>query len=290
MKKFSVLSIAALTLFANTAQAAFLAPGTNGRIELLSGCFAFGDCSTGLPINIVDNGITSGGLGGIAGDGVAGFIDFTMTDGNNFAITNYSQDTYQGTPVGNKSIGVTSTASMSGFFSDTGDVTIDPTGRISHWQFFDVFGIQNWNVDDSIATQGFPQTGLYDQFTSGTDFALDPFTGEQIFTLTGEALTSVGPGEWTGTIVMAGNTGKDWGVFDGTPYSEVFSIRVVTTVPVPAAIWLIRLRPYWIDWNGETQESGLTEKNSINRNGGFGRRFSLCCMSEFGRTQTLVTR
>lgn len=99
-----------------------------------------------------------------------------MTDGNNFTITNYSQDTYQGTPVGNKSIGVTSTESMSGFFSDTGDVTIDPTGRISHWQFFDVYGIQNWNVDDSILF-GLPVTGLYDQFTSGTDFALDPITG-----------------------------------------------------------------------------------------------------------------
>ena len=57
---------------------------------------------------------------GIAGDGVAGFMDFTMTDGNNFVITNYSQDTYQGTPVGNKSIGVTSNATMSGFISDTG--------------------------------------------------------------------------------------------------------------------------------------------------------------------------
>ena len=239
MKKSTLIvaTVLALSTSANVAQAAFLAPGTNGRIELLSGCFAFGDCSTGLAINIVDNGITSGGLGGVAGDGVAGFMDFTMTDGNNFVITNYSQDTYQGTPVGNKSIGVISTEFMSGFFSDTGDVTIDPTGRISHWQFFPHLGIQNWNVDDS-ALFGLPVTGLYDQFTSGTDFALDPVTGEHIFTQTGEALTSVGPGEWTGTIVMVGNTGKDWEVFDGTPYSEVFSIRVVTTVPVPAAVWL----------------------------------------------------
>lgn len=37
---------------------------------------------------------------------------------------------------------------------------------------------------------------------------------------------------------MAGNTGKDWLNFDGSPYSEVFSIRIVTTVPVPAALWL----------------------------------------------------
>lgn len=239
MKNPTLLVATTLALFAssNVAQSAFLTAGTNGRIELLSGCFAFGDCSTGYSTNIVDNGITSGGLGGVAGDGIAGFIDFTMTDGNNFTISNYSQDTYQGTPVGNKSIGVTSTDTMSGSFSDTGDVTIDPTGRISHWQFFDYLGIQNWNVDDS-TLYDLPVTGLYNQFTSGTASALDPTTGLELFSLTGSALIPVQPGEWTGTIVMAGNTGKDWEVFDSTAFSEVYSIRVVTTVPIPAAVWL----------------------------------------------------
>lgn len=60
-KSIITATFACLIVVSFNANAAFLAPGTSGRIELLSGCFAFGDCSTGLPINIVDNGITSGG-------------------------------------------------------------------------------------------------------------------------------------------------------------------------------------------------------------------------------------
>ena len=171
MKIFSVLPIAVITLFANIAQAAFLAPGTNGRIEFTAGCFLFGQCTIGGFGDIPDNGLTSGGIGsGIAGDGLVGIIDFTMADGNNFTITSFSQDSYLGTPVGTKSIDADSIASMSGFISDSGDITLDVTGRISHWSFLDVLGIQAWNLDDSvaIANQGDPQTGAYDIFTSGT--------------------------------------------------------------------------------------------------------------------------
>lgn len=230
-----------LTSISTIAQSAFLAPGTNGRIEFTAGCFAFGQCTIGGFGDIPDNGATSGGIGsGIAGDGLVGIVDFTMTDGNSFIVTSFSQDSYLGTPVGTKSIDADSTASMSGFISDSGDITLDVTGRISHWSFFDVLGIQPWNIDDSvtIANQGDPQTGAYDLFTSGTTFAWDPISpGTQVVVQTGEALTSVKPGEWIGTIVMSGNIGKDWGVFDGTQYTEAFNIRVAA-VPVPAALWL----------------------------------------------------
>ena len=242
MKIFSISIIAALTFTANIAQASFLASGTNGRIEFTAGCFAFGQCTIGSSgQTITDNGVTSGGIGsGIAGDGLVGVIEFTMTDGNNFSITSFSQDSYLTTPVGVKSIDADSIASMSGFISDSGDITLDITGRISHWSFFDILGIQAWNLDDSvaIANQGDPQTGGYDIFTSGTIFAWDPSSpGPQTVVQTGEALTSVTSGEWIGTIVMSGNVGKDWGVFDGTPYTEAFNIRV-TAVPVPPALWL----------------------------------------------------
>lgn len=258
MKKFSVLSIAVLTLFANIAQAAFLAPGTNGRIEFTAGCFAFGDCTIGGVGNIPDNGETSGGIGsGIAGDGLVGIIDFTMTDANNFTITSFSQDSYLYTPVGTKAIDVDSIATMSGFISDSGDITLDLTGRISHWSFFDSLGIQAWNLDDSIliADQGDPQLGGYDLFTSGTTSAWTPGSSNTPTVIqTGEALTSVAPGEWTGTIVMSGNTGKDWGVFDGSAYAEAFNIRV-TAVPVPAAAWLFG--------SGLAGLAGMARRNKI---------------------------
>lgn len=242
MKKYTLIAATlALAATSNIAQAAFLAPGTSGRIDFEAGCFSFGECAIGFLGDIPDNGLTSGGIGGgIAGDGLVGVIEFTMIDGNNFSITSYSQDSYLFTPVGTKSIDVDSLASMSGHISDSGDITLDVTGRISHWSFFDSLGIQPWNIDDSeiIAAQSIPQSGLYDQFTSGTAFNWDPSVPGVLNTeITGQALTSVAPGEWTGTIVMAGNVGKDWLFFDGTPYTEAFNIRL-TAVPVPAAIWL----------------------------------------------------
>ena len=235
--------ILTLTLLASTnaAHSAFLASGTIGKIEFTSGCFAFGNCLEGFG-NISDNNETSGGIGsGIAGDGLVGVIDFIMTDGNNFTLTSYSQDSYLNTPVGTKSLDAISLSSMSGFISDSGDITLDLTGRISHWSFFDYLGINDWNLDDSvaIANLGIPQTGTLDPFTSGTAIAWDPSTGNQSINITGQALTSVALGEWTGAIVMAGNTGKDWGPFDGSSYTEAFDIRVTASVvPVPAAAWL----------------------------------------------------
>lgn len=245
MNKTLLATSVALAMGASTAQAAFFQAGSTGTISFTAGCFTFGACSIGGVGNVTDNALTANGVGsGIAGDGLVGVLNFSTTDGNNLNITSFSQDTYTATAGGNFALAAPGgTGSMTGFVSDSGDVSLDLTGRVGNAAFFGYLGTPAWNIDNSatISGQGDPVTGVQEPLTTGSDSAWTPgVAGTPTLTQTGSALVG-GGGTWTGTLVSSGNIGSAWGAFDSTPYTEVFNMTVngvEAVVPVPAAVWL----------------------------------------------------
>ena len=247
MKKTLLATGVVLALGSAGANAAFLAPGSTGTIDLTGGCFTFGDCAIGGLGNVTDNAITVRGAGtGIAGDGLVGSVAFTVgADGNTLTIDSFQQDTYTGTAGGDFALNV-GAANSSGFISDSGDVSLSME-RFGFPNFFSYLDNSIWNVDNSatIAGQGDATTGALDAWTTGSDTNFTPGTpGTVSGSGSGSALTAAGPGSWTGTVVNFGNVGAAWTAFDGTPYSEKFNITVNGTaappavIPVPAAVWL----------------------------------------------------
>ena len=252
MNKTMLATGVALALGTGAANAAFFQAGSTGTISFTSGCFTFGACSVGGTGNIVDNSLTANGIGSsVGGDGLIGKLTFSTADGNNLTITSYQQDAYTGTAGGNFAL-QGPTGAMGAFVSDTGDVSLDLTGRVGNAQFFAYLGTPCWNIDNSanIAAQGDPTTGTQALLTSGSQSAWTPGTpGTPQLTQTGSALASVGAGTWTGQIISSANIGAAWTAFDSTPYTELFNITVngvadsggttpPPAVPVPAAVWL----------------------------------------------------
>jgi hypothetical protein len=246
--KHSALAVAVVgALGMGTAQAAFLAPSSTGTIQLTAGCFTFGQCAIGGTGNIIDNGATANGVGsGIAGDGFIGVFGIQVgVDGNSFTLTSFSQDTYPGTAGGNFALDDAVLATMNGFISDSGAMTIDLTGRVGNAQYFPGLGTQPWNIDNAADPDIVGESGLQELWTTGSSDADDPaVAGQQsILNQTGSAFVG-GAGTWTGTLVSSGNIGSAWGPFDGTPYTEQFNVTLLgtaptpTVVPVPAAVWL----------------------------------------------------
>ena len=251
MNKTLLASGVALALGSGAANAAFFQAGSTGTISFTAGCFTFGQCAIGGTGDIPDNGLTANGIGsGIAGDGLIGVIGFSTADGNNLTITSYSQDSYTETAGG--TFGLQGpTTSMSAFVSDTGDVSLDLTGRVGNAAFFAYLGTPAWNIDNSanIAAQGDATTGTQALITTGSQSAWTPGTpATPQLTQTGSALSAAGgAGTWTGTIVSSSNIGAAWTAFDSTPYTELYNITVngvadsgttAPPIPVPAAVWL----------------------------------------------------
>lgn len=153
----------------------------------------------------------------------------------NISVNSFSQDSYLNTAGGTFYIRATDVANMSGTIDSLGNMNFDPTGRTAIASAFaSSIGEQEWNRDNTSDGLG---SGLYRQWT--TDTSTNRIQGiGKAFTMTGSALLDSSPGEWTGTLVSAGNTGSAWGLFDNAQYSELYNVKIVSTVPVPAAVWL----------------------------------------------------
>jgi len=251
MNKTLLATSIALTLSATTAQGAFtsLADGAY-QLTITGGCWSFGNCISEGVGALQDNnaaqasvditstrGATPPGTygSGIAGDGLMGVIDFTLSGGN-ISVTTFSQDSYVNTPVGTFYLYAPDVSGMGGNIDTAGNMTFDPTGRMSLWSaLVTSLGANPWNIDNTSDGLG---TGLYNTWTTGTSTNRDK--GANLgFTLTGSPLQDTGAGTWAGTLVTAGNTGSAWGGFSNTQYSNVYNITISeSAVPVPAAVWL----------------------------------------------------
>ena len=227
MKKSIVAASIALALGASTtAQAGFLAGSSTYTVTVeAASCFAFGDCTT-----LTDN--VQGGS----------FTLSTDATGDAFSVGGYAVGVYTGTPGGVFTTG--GPVAGSGTVGSGGEIDLDFAGRTGSAAGFPYLGTPAWNIDNNTKTGG---TGNYEGFTSGSDSNLDQTdtTGGTVsLTLSGTHLTLTSSdgvtGWWTGKIVSIGNVGSAWGPFNGTPYSEVYTISVhgPAPVPVPAAVWL----------------------------------------------------
>lgn len=232
---------------ASPAQAAFLAPGSNGSITVTGGCFTiYGVCSVGGLGNIADVYNPHYLIGsGVTGNGRIGQMNFTVgADGNTIHLTSFEMDTYQGTPGGDINTRMVNTTAAGGFIDNAGNITLDLIGRTSFWQY-DPFarGEQPWNRETynaSVAPACAPGTGAYTPLTTGSSSNKNCKTGATDATVTGSALVGSG-GTWAGRIVSAGNVGgRDF--YDGWAYTEIFNIVVTgkspAAVPIPSAVWL----------------------------------------------------
>lgn len=240
MKK-SMIALAVSGMLGVGAQAATLNPGTTYDMFILAdgtSCFTFGDCTTGLGTFVDnDNNASTPGFGSaIGGDTYAGVINISTTDngagGVNFTINSFNMDSYLATSGGVFNTQMTNTTNAGGSVDASGSISLDLTGRQGLAEFFiGAIGIQPWNIDDAASINA--TTGNFELFTTGSSSNIDKNTQLPLLTLTGTPLDVA----LTATLVSAGNVGASWLLFDGTPYSEVFSVQF-QAVPVPAAVWL----------------------------------------------------
>ena len=212
------------------AQSATLVAGNSYTMNIVGGCFTFGNCTAVPTSNFVDqsgDALTQGIGSSIAGDGLVGKIGISTTSdglgGVNFTVSSFNMDSYLGTAGGVFSTRAVNTAGMGGSIDWQGNMTFNPTGRTGIIEFFaNTLGEQPWNTGST--------------FTSGSQT-------NSVTTLTGSALDMSG----SVNIVSASRVGPAWGSFFGTPYTEVFNMQVVggpivagaAPVPVPAAVWLL---------------------------------------------------
>jgi hypothetical protein len=182
-----------------------------------------------------DNGSTVLGLGGIAGDGVAGIIDISVSGGG-ISVNSFSVDAIFATAGGTFVQGGPA-GGMSGSIAGT-TMTFDPTGRIGAVSGFPALGTPPWNIDDFSV----PGSTTYQTFSTGTATAA---TG----TINGAGLVNIGDvngdlvDDYSAILVSAGQVGSAWGGFFGATYFEAWNVSLLskpgtTPIPVPAAVWL----------------------------------------------------
>ena len=217
--------------------------GSNGN---LCSSFVFGSPigvtpefgSGGLLDNEDAIGVTVIGPSGIAGDGLAGFILIRKTSVNGFVVTDYQVDPYLNTPAGTIATRLAYVTGASGSISNDGILTLDLTGRTAGFQFFTVFGEQEWNRDDSsVIGVG---TGNYELFTTAASSNINPSNPPELNeTINGRSLGDINSdGILDAILVSAGNIGDEWGPFTGTPYAEVYNINLVRGSPASPRIVL----------------------------------------------------
>jgi hypothetical protein len=249
----TLLGTAVLMALGSGAQAATLAAGSytleiqtwSNSTTTLKSAFAFGDASTCNVApggcGLTDNGVLVRGNGSsIAADGFSGKIGITVGGGGSFTVSSWNVDAYPNTAGGDFATWANSVAGMTGTIDGAGNMVLNPTGRAGTPDFFSVFdngGLgERWNFDNS-SISGRTATLAYSPFTTGTMCNVTP-TGVPNTCLTGQALD----GSMNLVLVSVANIGNDWGSFKKTPYSEIYSIHVVSNevaaVPVPAAVWL----------------------------------------------------
>lgn len=227
MNKIKIFSV--LIAISGVSQAATLTVGETFDVYVNAdgiSCFTFDNCVGNAASAFTDNNNDTQASNGsaIAGDGHAGVINITTaSDGNGgvtFSVNTFNMDTYLDTAMGSFGTWADSTVAMSGSVDANGNISFDPAGRMAAGQFTHAaIGGQLWNTGST--------------FTSGNQF-------NAVANLTGNALAIDG----TAVIVSASTIGADWGGFEGTAYTEVFSLDfsnatiIPSAVPVPAAAWL----------------------------------------------------
>lgn len=215
--------------------------GTNGN---LCSSFVFGSPIgvTGSFGGLFDNedtvGVTVIGPSGVAGDGLAGFVVIKKTSVNDFVVTDYQVDPYLNTPAGTIATRLIDVTGTTGSITNNGILTLDLKGRTAGFQFFSVFGEQEWNRDDSSVIGG--GTGNYELFTTAASSNIDPGSPPDLNeTINGRNVGDTNSdGILDAILVSAGNIGDAWGPFTGTPYAEVYNINLVRGGPASPRIVL----------------------------------------------------
>jgi hypothetical protein len=174
------------------------------------------------------------------GNGAGSFI--ISLAGGSFSIANFQMDAIDNTAGGTFVEYGTMTG---GTTTGTGGMTLDPTGRLGAvggaFPSPGALHDERWNV---------PSGTAYRQFTTGasSNTATGVNTGTQFINsgaITGhEAVTigdinSDGKMDYNIILVSASSVGADWGGFNGAQYIEVWNMNLVSTVPIPAAAWLL---------------------------------------------------
>jgi len=210
--------------------------------------FSFGGLPSSSSQAMSDSAVLVNGLGSsIGGDGFAGVIGISVSGDN---------------------VSIPGVASMSGTIDASGNMALDPTGRLGAVSGFPLFDLA-WNIDDAQGncdTNGCTSTGntVYQTFTTGN------FVGAA-GSLSGSAIANIGDvdgdsiDDYSGTMVTGGQVGSAWGGFFGAVYYEVWKFNILSNtsasgfnvdtiagtaggdfaqyvsasaVPVPAAVWL----------------------------------------------------
>lgn len=212
--------------------------GTNGN---LCSIFTFGSPIGVTTGGLVDNedtlGVTVIGPSGLGGDGLAGFITIKKTSSTNFIVTNYLVDPYLQTAGGTFATRIVNVSAATGTISSDGTMTLNLTGRTGALQFFPFLGEQEWNRDNSTNIGG--GTGNYELFTTGQASNVDPTNPQnQTVTILGRNVGDFdNDGVLDAILVSAGNVGDAWQFFTGTPYTEVYNIKLVRgTPPIPRIV------------------------------------------------------
>jgi hypothetical protein len=189
----------------------------------------------------VDPGDGGGPRGtSIAGDGWAGLWQLSVS-GANVSFLDYSQDTVRFTDLGDIALygTVTGTGTLD---QSTGQLDIAPTGRLAAASPFPALSDISRTIDDvDCDTNG---------CTANGNTAWSPFStlsaSTDGTTIHGAPVTSLGDVdgdgllEYSAIFVSGFELGSAWGGATGTPYFEVYNVRIeaASVVPVPPAVWL----------------------------------------------------
>lgn len=196
--------------------------------------------TTGQPLT--DNGVivsTPGGKRGssIAGDGFVGSIGLAVSGGSVVLAGNYQLDAILGTTIGDIAQYGLAAGGVGTIDQLTGAMTLIPTGRYAASSaiggaWFD----RRWNVPPSLSG--------WNVFTTGTQ-STSSSNSTSPGSITGTPLTPIGDinadglGDYHLVLVSSGTIGSDWGALEGKSYIETWDAMLVSTVPVPAAVWLL---------------------------------------------------
>lgn len=212
-----------------------------------SSTFTFGNYPGDTSRLMLDNGESVTGSDGtqrgspIAGDGYAGAIGLSITNGN-ISVSSFHVDMISGTATGDFAQYASGAAGMTGSVDTAGNMIFTPTGRMAAISAPNSFFDRPWNIDDAdFGPTGWFNNGntSYNYFTTGLhsggshgDVTGSPFLS--MGDLNGDGLT-----DYSGVLVSAGQFGSAWSDFMGAGYYEIWQVNLLSSaVPLPATAWL----------------------------------------------------
>jgi len=215
-----------------------------GKDGAWNSSFTFGSTPGTGSQGMTDNGTTlttAGGARGsaVGGDGVAGKIIIDVNN-NTFTVDSFNVDAIFATAGGTfvqytdttsaGSAQTTGLASMTGTIDGSGNITLDPTGRLGAISGgatppYD----ERWNYDDSGSSA--LSSPAYDIFTTGT--TTSGIAGQ----ISGAAASAEGDingdgiPDYSAILVSGGAVGSDWGPgFAGQSFYETWNVNIVSGV------------------------------------------------------------